>query len=132
MHVVKEEGEEKVETTTLETQEVKEEVQETSGIDKGHLNNKPVKPVSGIVITDPAFGGYRILRSFGKVKVDHPDKKGSTYDCSQQGGIKEAMGYIFEMRVVNELQGEMSLIQYNAGVKAIENELIKASGGETK
>ncbi len=86
---------------------------------------KAPKKIDYILIKDPALGGWELQRTFGKLVVEHPEKTRSRYEAKD---MQDALSYIFEMRVVNEVEGELTMAEYNQKVKAIQQELQTAGG----
>jgi hypothetical protein len=87
----------------------------------------PKKRVDGIVINDPALGGWIIHRSYGKVHIENPKKHNSRTECKD---IQQALNEIFELRIVNEIQGEMNYKEFNTRVKEIQAQITEAIGGK--
>lgn len=82
------------------------------------------KRVDGIVINDPYLGGWLIHRGFQSLKVNHP---GYHKQLEKMESFQQALSYIIEQRIVNEISGEMTLDEYNQAVNKIHAEIEKSS-----
>lgn len=96
---------------------------------QGYPESTKKKKVEGIVITAPEFAGWELHRTYQKLSIRHPEKQRSLREVK---GFQEALHEIIEYRIVNEITGEMSMVEYTQRENQIQEEVMRASGLQQK
>jgi len=82
----------------------------------------------GTRISDPSFKNWIIDKEFFRFFVENTTDKRSRREVKD---IQEALMYIMESRIVNEVIGIYTIKDYNTKVKAIEAEIQEALGPQS-